>query len=75
MLFTPNPVPVMPGGGYGWSGPRPDDVDGREPGDAAAADTAPADTAPADTAPADTRPAPADAAASAGARDGDAPAG
>ena len=79
MLFTPNPVPVMPGGGYGWSGPRPDDVDGREPGDAAAAEAAPApaDTAPApaDTAPADTRPAPADAAASAGARDGDAPAG
>jgi len=80
MLFTPHSVPVMQREGYGWSGPRPDDVAGPEPDDAAPADTAPADTAPADTAPAhtrpaDTRPAPADAAAAAGARDGDAPAG
>jgi len=80
MLFTPHSVPVMQREGYGWSGPRPDDVAGPEPDDAAAAEAAPADAAPAetaraDTAPADARPAPADAAAAAGARDGDAPAG
>ena len=58
---------------------RPDDVDGREPGDAAAAEAAPADTAPGAHGAGEHRAGghqarAGDAAASAGARDGDAPA-
>jgi len=62
MLFTPQPVPVTPGDGYGWNGPRPDAPAGQEPGEAATAD---AGTEASHAATADH--------AATGARDGDSP--
>jgi hypothetical protein len=69
MLFTPQPVPVTPGDGYGWNGARPDAPAGQEPGEAAAA-TAEATTA--DAGAEASHAATADHAAT-GARDGDSP--
>jgi hypothetical protein len=70
MLFTPQPAPVTPGDGYGWNGPRPDALAGREPGEAAAPSPE-AGTPEADT-PQASHTAASDHAA-AGARDGDSP--
>ena len=70
MLFTPQPAPVTPGDGYGWNGPRPDALAGREPGEAAAPSPE-AGTPEADT-PEASHTAASDHAA-AGARDGDSP--
>jgi hypothetical protein len=72
MLFTPQPAPVTPGDGYGWSGPRPDAPAGQEPGEAAA-EAATAEVGTAETeAPEASHTAASDHAA-AGARDGDSP--
>jgi len=65
MLFTPQPVPVTAGDGYGWNGPRPDAPAGQEPGEAAAA-TPEAETPEASHTAASDH-------AAAGARDGDSP--
>jgi hypothetical protein len=79
MLFTPQPVPVTPGDGYGWNGPRPDAPAGQEPGETAAttaeATTAEATTAEATAADAGTEASHAATAdhAATGARDGDSP--
>jgi hypothetical protein len=74
MLFTPQPVPVTPGDGYGWNGPRPDAPAGQEPGETAAT-TAEATTAEATAADAGTEASHAATAdhAATGARDGDSP--
>jgi hypothetical protein len=77
MLFTPQPVPVTPGDGYGWNGPRPDAPAGQVPGEAATAEAATADAATAEAATAEagteaSHAATADHAAT-GARDGDSP--
>jgi len=74
MLFTPQPAPVTPGGGYGWNGPRPDAPAGQEPGEAAAG-TPEAATAEVGRVEAGTEASHTAAAdhAAAGARDGDSP--
>ena len=69
MLFTPQPVPLAPGDGYGWNGPRPDVPAGQEPGEAAAATT---EATTADAGTEASHAATADHAAT-GARDGDSP--
>jgi hypothetical protein len=69
MLFTPQPAPATPDGGYGWSGPRPDSPAGQAPGEGEASQ-----------APGEGSQAPGEGEgeashAAAGARDGDGPAG
>jgi hypothetical protein len=62
MLFTPQPAPATPDGGYGWSGPRPDSPAGQAPGEGEASQAPGEGEGEASH-------------AAAGARDGDGPAG